>query len=129
MNKYLVLANLIILSCSKSEDDSSSYSKDIKNNDINQPVNSGNIYFENETCKCPNALNGDKDVQYTPRPVVSMMCNLSLHKFLSIKFHKSINEDDVDELMIDARNFHKHGSYNLSEIKSKISNPILCLVF
>ena len=62
MNKYLVLANLIILSCSKSEDDSSSYSTDIKNNDINQPVNSGNIYFENETCKCPNALNGDKDV-------------------------------------------------------------------
>ena len=62
MNKYLVLANLIILSCSKSEDDSSSYSTDIKNNDINQSVNSGNIYFENETCKCPNALNGDKDV-------------------------------------------------------------------
>ena len=62
MYKYLVLANLIILSCSKSEDDSSSYSTDIKNNDINQPVNSGNIYFENETCKCPNALNGDKDV-------------------------------------------------------------------
>ena len=62
MNKYLVLANLVILSCSKSEDDSSSYSTDIKNNDINQPVNSGNIYFENETCKCPNALNGDKDV-------------------------------------------------------------------
>ena len=62
MNKYLVLANLIILSCSKSEDDSSSYSTDIKNYDINQPVNSGNIYFENETCKCPNALNGDKDV-------------------------------------------------------------------
>ena len=62
MNKYLVLANLVILSCSKCEDDSSSYSTDIKNNDINQPVNSGNIYFENETCKCPNALNGDKDV-------------------------------------------------------------------
>ena len=62
MYKYLVLANLIILSCSKSEDDSSSYTTDIKNNDINQPVNSGNIYFENETCKCPNALNGDKDV-------------------------------------------------------------------
>ena len=62
MYKYLVLANLIILSCSKSEDDSSSYSTDIKNNDINQPVNSGNIYFENETCKCPNALNGDRDV-------------------------------------------------------------------
>ena len=25
-------------------------------------VNSGNIYFENNTCKCPDAINGDKDI-------------------------------------------------------------------
>ena len=62
MKKYLVFASFVILSCSKGEDESSSYSEDNKNDIISQQLNSGNIYFENETCKCPDALNGDKDV-------------------------------------------------------------------
>ena len=62
MKNYLVLASLLIFSCSKTEDESSSYSVDNINDIVSQPINSGNIYFENETCKCPDALNGDKDV-------------------------------------------------------------------
>ena len=62
MNKYIVIISVLILSCSKSEDESSSYSTINEDVVASQFVNSGNIYFENGTCKCPNALNGDKDV-------------------------------------------------------------------
>ena len=61
MIRYFVLVSLTIISCSKGDDDNISAANNLPNNDV-VFVNSGNIYFENNTCKCPDASNGDKDI-------------------------------------------------------------------
>ena len=61
MKKILFLSAILIFSCSKGED-STTVASNNQSSDINSFVNSGNIYFENNTCKCPDALNGDRDI-------------------------------------------------------------------
>ena len=61
MKRYFVLVSLTIISCSKGDDDNISAANNLPNNDV-VFVNSGNIYYENNTCKCPDASNGDKDI-------------------------------------------------------------------
>ena len=61
MYKYIPLIALTLISCSKSDESDISTSDNLVNNVVGF-VNSGNIYFENNTCKCPDAINGDKDI-------------------------------------------------------------------
>ena len=61
MYKYIPLIALTLISCSKSDEGDISTSDNLVNNVVGF-VNSGNIYFENNTCKCPDAINGDKDI-------------------------------------------------------------------
>ena len=61
MNKYFLLLSLTVISCSKGDEANITTSNNVPNNEISF-VNSGNIYFENNTCKCPDASNGDKDI-------------------------------------------------------------------
>lgn len=61
MKKILFLSAILIFSCSKGED-STTVASNNQGSELNSFVNSGNIYFENNTCKCPDALNGDRDI-------------------------------------------------------------------
>ena len=61
MNKYFLLLSLTVISCSKGDEVNITTSNNVPNNEVSF-VNSGNIYFENNTCKCPDASNGDKDI-------------------------------------------------------------------
>lgn len=61
MNKYFLLLSLTLISCSKGDEANTTTSNNVPNNKVSF-VNSGNIYFENNTCKCPDAINGDKDI-------------------------------------------------------------------
>ena len=61
MNKYFLLLSLTFISCSKGDEANTTTSNNVPNNKVSF-VNSGNIYFENNTCKCPDASNGDKDI-------------------------------------------------------------------
>ena len=61
MNKYIALIFLTLISCSKSDESDISTNNTLVNNEV-AFVNSGKIYFENNTCKCPDASNGDKDI-------------------------------------------------------------------
>ena len=61
MYKYIALICLTLISCSKSDESDISTNNNLLNNEVGF-VNSGNIYFENNTCKCPDAANGDKDI-------------------------------------------------------------------
>lgn len=51
----LIFFSFMLFSC-QSEDN------DEINPEIETPVNSGNLFFENDICKCPQAADGDKDV-------------------------------------------------------------------
>ena len=61
MYKYIALISLTLISCSKSDESDISKNDNLETNQVGF-VNSGNIYFENNTCKCPDAANGDKDI-------------------------------------------------------------------
>ena len=61
MYKYIALISLTLISCSKSDESDISTNDNLATNQVGF-VNSGNIYFENNTCKCPDAANGDKDI-------------------------------------------------------------------
>ena len=61
MYKYIALIFLTLISCSKSDESDISTNNTLVNNEV-AFVNSGKIYFENNTCKCPDASNGDKDI-------------------------------------------------------------------
>ena len=61
MYKYIALISLTLISCSKSDESDISTNDNLETNQVGF-VNSGNIYFENNTCKCPDAANGDKDI-------------------------------------------------------------------
>ena len=61
MKKYILLLSLTVISCSKGDDNNIATTNNLTNNEV-AFVNSGNIYFENNTCKCPDASNGDKDI-------------------------------------------------------------------
>ena len=61
MYKYIALITLTLISCSKSDESDISTNNTLVNNEV-AFVNSGKIYFENNTCKCPDAANGDKDI-------------------------------------------------------------------
>ena len=61
MKKILFLITLTLISCSKS-DETQITSSEVPSSNVNGFVNSGKIYFEDNTCKCPDALNGDKDI-------------------------------------------------------------------
>ena len=61
MKKYLLLLSLTVISCSKGDELNITTANNLINNEV-AFVNSGNIYFENNTCKCPDAINGDKDI-------------------------------------------------------------------
>ena len=61
MYKYIALISLTLISCSKSDESDISTNDNLTTNQVGF-VNSGNIYFENNTCKCPDAANGDKDI-------------------------------------------------------------------
>ena len=52
MNKYFLLLSLTVISCSKGDEVNITTSNNVPNNEVSF-VNSGNIYFENNTCKCP----------------------------------------------------------------------------
>ena len=52
----LIIISLLTFSCESGSDND-------ETNPINETtVNSGNIYFENNTCKCPDAVVGDQDL-------------------------------------------------------------------
>ena len=61
MYKYIALIFLTLISCSKSDESDILTNDNLETNQVGF-VNSGNIYFENNTCKCPDAANGDKDI-------------------------------------------------------------------
>ena len=61
MKKYFLLLSLTVISCSKGDEVNITTANNLTNNEV-AFVNSGNIYFENNTCKCPDANNGDKDI-------------------------------------------------------------------
>ena len=61
MYKYIALISLTLISCSKSDESDILTNDNLETNQVGF-VNSGNIYFENNTCKCPDAANGDKDI-------------------------------------------------------------------